>query len=69
LRNPLRRTCLSELEGPAVTLAGTTAQTLFPHVTNGQGNDCPTEPEPHLSIRFFTSTGLLADARFSFVVP
>jgi len=60
---------LSELEGSAVTLAGTTAQTLFPHVTNGQGNDCPTEPEPHLSIRFFTSTGLLADARFSFVVP
>jgi hypothetical protein len=59
----------SELEGSAVTLAGTTAQALFPHVTNGQGADCSTEAQPHLSIRFYSGAGALADARFSFVVP
>lgn len=59
----------SELEGSAVTLAGTTAQALFPHVTNGQGADCSTEATPHLSIRFYSGTGALTNARFSFVVP
>jgi hypothetical protein len=59
----------SELEGSAVTLAGTSAQALFPHVTNGQGADCSTEPGSHLNIRFFTAAGAPADARFSFVVP
>jgi hypothetical protein len=59
----------SELEGSAVTLAGTTAQALFPHVTNGQGADCSGEPSPHLAIRFYSAGGVLADARFSFVVP
>jgi hypothetical protein len=59
----------SELEGSAVTLAGTTPQALFPHVTNGQGGDCSTQPQPHLSIRFYNSSGTLANARFSFVVP
>jgi hypothetical protein len=59
----------SELEGSAVTLAGTSPQAVFPHVTNGQGADCATEPGSHLNIRFFTAAGAAADARFSFVVP
>jgi hypothetical protein len=59
----------SELEGTSVTLAGTTPQALFPHVTNGQGADCSKEPEPHVSIRFFNGGGTAADARFSFIVP
>jgi hypothetical protein len=59
----------SELEGTSVTLAGTAAQALFPHTTNGQGADCSKEPAPHVSIRFYNASGTLTDARFGFVVP
>lgn len=56
----------AELEGSAITLSGTTAQALFPHITNGQGGDCG---QGQLAIRFYNSTGTLTDARFMFMVP
>jgi hypothetical protein len=55
------------LEGAQVTLGGTSAQAVFPHINNGQGEGCPIGSS--LRISFFTSTGVLTDARFTFMVP
>ena len=55
------------LEGAQVTLGGTSAQAVFPHINNGQGAGCPTVGS--LRISFTTAAGVLTDARFTFLVP
>lgn len=57
----------TRLEGAQVTLGGTSPQALFPHINNGQGAGCPIASS--LRISFSTSTGVLTDARFTFLVP
>lgn len=57
----------ARVEASVVGLAGSSATTLFAHVTNGQGSACPS----FFSLRIFivNGSGSPTDGRFSFVVP
>ncbi len=57
----------ARLEAAQVTLGGATPQALFPHINNGQGAGCPVASA--LKITFHDASGMLTDARFTFLVP